>query len=86
MVNMMSGGMMGNYGGGMMGYFGWGGPIMGILLIILIGATIFFVLKTAKGTGLRLSNETPLDILKIRYAKSEISEEEYEKMKKALEK
>ena len=31
------------------------------------------------------SDEIPLDVLKLRYAKGEITEEEYEKMKKQLE-
>jgi len=93
MMNLMSGGMMGNYGGGMMGNssygmmgsFGWGGMIMGILFVILIGIIVFFVIKTARGTGSRLTNETPLDILKIRYAKGEISKDDFDKMKKAME-
>jgi len=93
MMNLMSGGMMGNYGGAMMGNsgyemmgsFGWGGMIMGILLVILIGIIVFFVLKTARGTGSRLTNETPLDILKIRYVKGEISKDDFDKMKQAME-
>ncbi|MEX2462374.1 MAG: SHOCT domain-containing protein [Paenibacillaceae bacterium] len=100
MMNLMSGGMMGNYGGGMMGNngygmmgnngygmmgsFGWGGITMGILFVILIGIILFFVIKTTRGTGSRLTNETPLDILKIRYAKGEISKDDFDKMKQAL--
>lgn len=95
MMNLMSGGMMGNYGGGMMGNggygngmmgsFGWGGMFMGILFVIVIGIIVFFVIKTARGTGSRLTNETPLDILKIRYAKGEISKDDFDKMKQAME-
>jgi len=93
MMNLMSGGMMGNYGGGMMGNsgygmmgsFGWGGMLMGILFVILIGIILFFVINTARGTGSRLTNETPLDILKIRYAKGEISKDDFDKMKQDIQ-
>lgn len=95
MINLMSGGMMGNYGGGMMGNggygngimgsFGWGGMFMGILFVILIGIIVFIVIKTARGTGSRLTNETPLEILKIRYAKGEISKDDFDKMKQAMQ-
>lgn len=87
MINLMSGGMMGNggYGNGMMGSFGWGGMFMGILFVILIGIIVFIVIKTARGTGSRLTNETPLEILKIRYAKGEISKDDFDKMKQAMQ-
>ena len=93
MMNLMSGGMVGNYGGGMMGNssygmmgsFGWGGMIMGILFVILIGIILFFVIKTARGTRSRLTNETPLAILKIRYAKGEISKDDFDKMKQDIQ-
>lgn len=93
MMDLMSGDMMGNYGGGMMGNsgygmmgsFGWGGMFMGILFIIVIGVILFVVIKTARGTGPRLTNETSLDILKLRYAKGEISKDDFDKMKQAME-
>ena len=78
-------GLMGNNGYGVMGSFGWGGMTMGILFVILIGIILFVVIKTARGTGSRLTNETPLDILKIRYAKGEISKDDFDKMKQAME-
>ena len=100
MMNLMSDGMMGNYGGGMMGNngggmmgnngygvmgsFGWGGMTMGILFVILIGIIVFFVVKNARGTGSRLTNETALDILKIRYAKGEISKDDFDKIKQSI--
>jgi len=65
--------------------YGWGmeyGWIMmlGFWLLIIVGA--FFVIKIMiTGAGKREKSETALDILKKRYAKSEISREEYEKIK-----
>lgn len=70
----------------MMG-FGYGGMFMGMLLIvILVVAVIYlFVREAGPKADHRLSAETPLDILKRRYAKGEITKEEFEKMKKELE-
>jgi len=67
--------------------FGYGGMFMGmIFLIVLIAAAIWWFVK---GTGSKdygqLHGETPLDILKKRYAKGEIAKDEFEKMKKDLE-
>jgi putative membrane protein len=66
---------------------GYGGMFMGmIFLIVLIAAAIWWFTKGAgsKDHG-RLTGETPLDILKKRYAKGEITKDEFEKMKKDLE-
>ena len=85
-------GNYGHMGGGgwnhMMNYgysSGYGGIFMGILFIIVIGVVVYFVIQStrAKTSGGPLQ-ETPLDILKKRYAKGEISSEEYERMKKDL--
>ena len=86
----------GNYGfacrkgwGSMMdfGYFGYGGMLMGMLfIVILVAAVIYLFAREAKPKAdHRLSGETPLDILKRRYAKGEITKEELEKTKKDLE-
>ncbi len=67
--------------------FGYGGMFMGmILLIALVAAAIWWFTKGAgsKDHG-RLPRETPLDILKKRYAKGEIMKDEFEKIKKDLE-
>ena len=58
---------------------------MGILFIIVIGVVVYFIIQStrAKTSGGPLQ-ETPLDILKKRYAKGEISKEEYERMKNDL--
>ena len=59
----------------------YGGIIMWIPLVVVIVLIIYFVTQTSKGNGEKKSQETPLDILKKRYAKGEITREEYERMK-----
>ncbi len=85
-------GMMGNsnyFGnGGMMGYFGWGGILIAILVLIVFVAILFFVVRTFSGRSHRPMDQSlqghslnaPLEILKTRYAKGELTRDEYEKM------
>lgn len=57
-----------------------------IFLILLIGAAIWWL---ARGSGAqpreRLPGESPLDILRRRYAAGEITKEQFDGMKKDLE-
>ena len=64
----------------------WTGAIlMGLVILILIGVLIYFLFKSSKTGGLgQPPNETPLDILKKRYARGEITKEQFEEMKKDL--
>ena len=66
--------------------FGYGGRIfMMFMFAIVIGLIIYFIISNTKSnrhTG--GDSETSLDIAKERFAKGEITEEEFEKMKKAL--
>jgi putative membrane protein len=81
------GGYMGG-GGGMMGYGGYGGMYMGLLIIIAIAVVIYIVYSRNAGTGggsFGGRRESPMDILKTRYAKGEISKEEFERLKRDLE-
>jgi putative membrane protein len=67
----------------MMGGFGMG--FGGILWIAIIGVIVFLVwqyLKQDKNLG--NSKNSPLEILKQRYAKGEIDKEEYEEKKRDL--
>ena len=66
--------------------FGYGGGMfMMFIFAIVIGLIIYFVITNTKSNrSVRESNETSLDIVKERFAKGEITEEEFEKMKKAL--
>lgn len=71
----------GMYGGGMWMFFHflfWLLVVIGVILLI-----VWIVRQTSGREGGR-GGETALDILKKRYAKGEISKEEYEKMKDDL--
>ena len=66
--------------------FGYGGMFMWIIFLIVIGLLIYFIVQANKAKGsMSIQKETPLDILKRRYAKGEIVKEEFERMKKDLE-
>ncbi len=77
-------------------HFGWGGmwifPVM-ICIVMMIACFFFFsrcgfrppwMHSSDRGQGGHTSSETPLDILKKRYASGEISKEEFEQMKKDI--
>jgi putative membrane protein len=77
---------MGQWGqwGHMMPY-GYGGMFMWILFLIVIGVVLYAVIRGTQSSGTAgTSGETPLDILKKRYAKGEITEDQLEQMKKDL--
>jgi len=70
--------------------FWWGGAFMWVLFLIVIVVVVYFILQTTKPKSYDSSfRETPrqtsIDILKRRYARGEISKEEFEQMKKDLE-
>jgi putative membrane protein len=81
--NMGGWGRAGNYGCGF-GY-GYGGMFMWILFLIVLGVAIYFIIQTSKKNATGQAQETPLDILKKRYAQGEITKEEFDRMKKELE-
>ena len=80
------GGYMGG-GGGMMGYGGYGGMFMWLIIIIVIAVVVYLVYNRNVGAGgsFGAHRESPMDILKKRYAKGEISKEEFEQLKRDLE-
>ncbi|HPI57027.1 MAG TPA: SHOCT domain-containing protein [Syntrophales bacterium] len=80
------GGPMGGWDQGWapMMYYGHGGVFMWLLFLVLVAVVIFLVVRTSKLSGPAPPVETPLDILKKRYAKGEITKEEYDRMKKEL--
>ena len=62
--------------------------LLGLLLIFLVIVGVMAALKWLWGekpTFTAGSNESALDILKKRYARGEISKEEYERIKKEIE-
>jgi len=66
--------------------YGYGGMFMWILFLIILGVVVYFIvqnLKTKKDIG--QTTESPIEILKKRYAKGEITKEEFDKMKNELQ-
>ena len=91
---LVSCGGQGYYGGqgpgrwGHMMYYGpgYGGMFMWIIMLIVIGLVIYLLVQAQRTKGQTpTQNESHLDILKKRYAKGEITKEEYEGMKKDLD-
>lgn len=69
------------WGDGHMGMGGW------FMMAFLWAATIAgaFLLFRSIGTSDKRETSTPLEILKARYARGEISREEFERMRKDIE-
>ena len=92
------GGMMGGYGGygGMMGGYGAQGfgfnPIGTIVSLVfwalIIGGIVLLVVWLARNAGRTAlgasTGDAPLDILKARYAKGEITKEQFDAVKRDL--
>ncbi len=73
-------------GFGHMMYYGYGGMFMWLLFLILAGMLIYFVVTQArKPPGQTGPPESPIDILKKRYARGEIDKQEFDRLKKDLE-
>lgn len=64
--------------------WGYGGVFVWLILLVLVGVVIFFVMRGDKWIK-RGGEESALEILKKRYARGEITREEYDKMKKEIE-
>ena len=78
------------WGMGCCGGWGWPGMLLGFLFWILVLYGVYLIFrsfaggKVIPGTG-SSSRQKALDILKERYARGEITREEYLNMKKDLE-
>lgn len=63
---------------------------MGIIWILIIAAIAFGIYFLVRGRGGSIAGlagkETPMDVLKKRYASGEITKEEFESIKKDIEK
>ena len=83
-------GGFGSFSGAMMGGF-W--PfliwriVMWIVVLGVIGVIVWLIVRTQKQQGSRggLQGESPLDIVKRRYARGEITREEFENLKRDLQ-
>ena len=83
MMNMMGRGMMGSYPASY-AYSNYG--YWNIFWILLFTAVIFLIVWIVYRFGIKKTAfETPLDILRKRFAKGEITKKEFEDMKKELE-
>jgi putative membrane protein len=70
---------------GMGGSFMWLAWIFVVLIIGLIIWAVIFVVNKSQNNSLNISGgETPLEILKRRYAKGEITDEEFNEKKRNL--
>ena len=79
-VRLWDNGLMMHYG------FGYGGMFMWLIFLIVLGVVVYFIIQTSKSKNVSGQiQETPLDILKKRYAKGEINKDEFDRMKKDLE-
>lgn len=76
------------WGGGWMGWFV--GPVMMVAMIAIVVAVVVLVIRWLGGPGHGSVHppvppgNTPLDILKERYARGEIDKEEFEERRKVL--
>lgn len=59
----------------------YGGGLMWLILVIVAAIAIYLIVQAQRAGSTR---ETPLEILKNRYAKGEITREEYDTMKRDL--
>jgi putative membrane protein len=70
--------------GHMMNYWG-AGIVVWLLLLVLVVLLVYFLIRNQGAGGSRPTpGETPLDILKKRYARGEITKEQFDEMKKDL--
>jgi putative membrane protein len=79
----MDGDHMGGYGYMMNSWVG--AIVMGLVILVVIGVLIYLLFKSSGTGGFgQTPKETPLEILKKRYARGEITKEQFEEMKKDL--
>lgn len=67
----------------MMGY-GFGGMFISFFYLILIGLVVYLVVHAARSHAGQ-DHEKPVDILKKRYARGEITKEQFDQMRKDIE-
>jgi len=72
------------------GAWGWPGMILGIAFWVLVSMAILYLIRrvlqdTRRGRVSLTEGSGPTDILKARYARGEISTEDFQRMKKDLQ-
>ncbi len=81
-------GMMGGYGAQGFGFNPLGAMISLVFWALIIGGVVLLVVWLARNAGRTTltapAGESPLDILKVRYAKGEITKEQFDAMKRDL--
>lgn len=93
LLSLVGGGMMGGWGGmgpGMMGWGGWWGILWIVVWILILGGLGLVVYSLVRRGGTAGSTDgapqdRALDILRERYARGEITREQYEEMRRTLE-
>ena len=73
--------MQGPGNGWPMMHYMYGGWFMWLILVIVAAIAIYLIVQAQRGGSTR---ETPLEILKRRYAKGEITKEEYDRLRRDL--
>ncbi|MFA9518082.1 SHOCT domain-containing protein [Halopenitus sp. H-Gu1] len=77
----------GSYGGGMMGGGGWGlfGGLMGLLWMGILVAVLLLLGYSLFERRTDESNDRPQSVLRERYARGELSDDEFERRREQLE-
>jgi putative membrane protein len=88
MMGLGLGGMMGRYGMPGFGFYPFGMVMSRVFWALIIGGAALLIVWLTQGAGRSPFTGTvggsPLDILKLRYAKGEITKEQFEEMKRIL--
>jgi len=71
----------------MMGYGGYGGMFMWLIWIVIAAVIIYLVFNLSKRNenSIDSAEQSPTEILKRRYAKGEITKEEFDRIKREIE-
>lgn len=79
----------GNFGYGMGFGSGYGMGIGGIIMILIVlgfvGLTVYLITEAARAKGTKPAHhESPIDIIKERYARGEITKQEFDRLRNDL--
>jgi putative membrane protein len=78
---MMGGGMMGMHGFGGMGLFGgWIGLLFNLAIIIGIVILVVWAVRRVTSGSVSSDSQTPREILQARYARGEITRDQYQQI------